>query len=201
MAKSRSPNIQNYTLVRQDQRQGPGGGLLLFIHNSVSFNRKPLSSMSKNDPHLEELTISLVMDNIEMLITNVTSPDQFLQWALFTTNPQLADRHRFTSARKLQCSSFTLALRNNRNERQSTGGFGQYFQLCSPQYRFTHKTPWECRPQFSRCIISISLSHHLVRMANTHDHELRPSAHPYWITDNCHLISCPAQNIHQPQEG
>ena len=33
-AKSRSPNIQNYTLVRHDRRQGPGGGLLFFIHNS-----------------------------------------------------------------------------------------------------------------------------------------------------------------------
>ena len=49
--------------------------------------------------------------------------------------------------------------------------------------------------------VSLALSHHLVRMANTHDYELRPSAHPYWITDNCHLISCPAQNLHQPQEG
>ena len=29
-AKSRSPNIQNYTLVRQDRRQGPGGDLLFF---------------------------------------------------------------------------------------------------------------------------------------------------------------------------
>ena len=75
------------------------------------------------------------------------------------------------------------------------------FQLCSPKYRFTHKTPWEGRPQFSRCIISISLSHHLVQMANTHDHELRPSAHPYRITDNCHLISFLTQNLHQPQEG
>ena len=30
MAKSRSPNIQNNTLVRQDRRQSPGGGLLFF---------------------------------------------------------------------------------------------------------------------------------------------------------------------------
>ena len=29
-AKSRSLNIQNYTLVQQDRRQGPGGGLLFF---------------------------------------------------------------------------------------------------------------------------------------------------------------------------
>ena len=29
-ANSRSPNIQNYILVRQDRRPGPGGGLLFF---------------------------------------------------------------------------------------------------------------------------------------------------------------------------
>ena len=73
-AKSRSLNIQKYTLVRQDQRQGPGGGLLFFIHNSVSFTRKPLSTTSKDDPHLEELTISNAMDNTELLITNVYIP-------------------------------------------------------------------------------------------------------------------------------
>ena len=73
-AKSRSPNIQNYTLVRHDRRQGPGGGLLFFIHNSVSFTRKSLSTTSKNDPHLKELTISIAMDNTELLITNVYIP-------------------------------------------------------------------------------------------------------------------------------
>ena len=73
-AKSWSPNIQNYTLVRQDRRLGPGGGLLFFIHNSVSFSRKPLSTTSKNDPHLEELTISIAIDTAELLITNVYIP-------------------------------------------------------------------------------------------------------------------------------
>ena len=141
-AKLGSPNIQNYTVVRHDRRQGPGGGLLFFINNSVSFTRKSLSTTSKNDPHLEELTTIIAMDNTELLIANVYTPSQFLQWVLFTTNRPLADRHRFTSPRRLQCSPFTLALRNNRFERQSTGGFGQYFQLCSPKYRFTHKTPW-----------------------------------------------------------
>ena len=90
--------------------------------------------------------------------------------------------------------------RYNRYERQPTGGFNQHFQPWRPKYRFTYKAPWECRPQFSRCIISIRFSHHLVRIANTHDHELRPSAHPCRITDKRHLISCPAQNLHQAQE-
>ena len=41
-SKLKSPNIQNYTLVRQDRRLGPGGGLLFFSDISVSFTRKPL---------------------------------------------------------------------------------------------------------------------------------------------------------------
>ena len=76
-AKSRSPNIQNYTQVRHDRCQGPGGGLLflkIIIHNSVSFTRKSLSTTSKNDPRLEEVTISIAMDNTELLITNVYIP-------------------------------------------------------------------------------------------------------------------------------
>ena len=74
-AQSRSPNINNYTLVRQDRCLCPGGGLLfLFIHNSVNFTRKPQSTSWKNDPHLEELTISITMDNTELLITNVYIP-------------------------------------------------------------------------------------------------------------------------------
>ena len=198
-AKSRSPNIQNYTLVRQNRLLGPGGGLLFFIHNSFSFTLKSLSTTSKNDPHLEELTINIAIQSCSL--PTCTFPSQFLQWVLFTTTRPHAERHRFTSARRLQCSPFTLALRNNRYERQPAGGFSQHFQLCSPKYRFTYKAPWECRPQFSRCFISISPSHHLVQMANTHNHELRPSSHPYRITDNCHLIFCPAQNLHQPQEG
>ena len=51
-----------------------GGGLLFFINNSVSFTRKSLSTTSKNDPHLEELTISIAIDNTELLITNVYIP-------------------------------------------------------------------------------------------------------------------------------
>ena len=73
-AQLRSQNIQNYTLVRQDRRLGSGRGLLFFIHKSVSFTRKPLSTTSKNDPYLEELTISIAMDNTELLITKVYIP-------------------------------------------------------------------------------------------------------------------------------
>ena len=37
-------------LVRHDRRQGPGGGLIFFIHNSVNFTLKSLSTTSKKDP-------------------------------------------------------------------------------------------------------------------------------------------------------
>ena len=71
--QSRSPNIQKYTLVRQDRHLCPGGGLLFFIyiHTPVSLTRKPLSTTSKNDPYLVELTVSIAMDNTELFITNM----------------------------------------------------------------------------------------------------------------------------------
>ena len=52
----------------------PRRRLTVFIHNSVSFTRKSLSTTSKSDPHLEELTINIAMDNTEFLITNVYIP-------------------------------------------------------------------------------------------------------------------------------
>ena len=43
-------------------------------------------------------------------MTNVyIPPGQFLQWVFFTTTRPHADSNRFTSARRLQCSPFTLA--------------------------------------------------------------------------------------------
>ena len=41
----------------------------------------------------------------------------------------------------------------------------------------------------------------LITSSEWQTHTTMSSDHPYWITDNCHLISCPAQNLHQPQEG
>ena len=73
-SNSRCPNIQSYTTVRKDRPNGQGGGLLFFIHESVNFTRKPASANSRNDPHLEEQTIVVKMDNTELLITNIYIP-------------------------------------------------------------------------------------------------------------------------------
>ena len=51
----------------------PRRRLTVFIHNSVSFTRKSLSTTSKNDPHLEELTISIAMDNTNVYIPSASS--------------------------------------------------------------------------------------------------------------------------------
>ena len=55
---SRTPNIQNFTTLRKDRHQGEGGGLLTFIQKSINFSRRPESSDTLADPHLEELTIT-----------------------------------------------------------------------------------------------------------------------------------------------
>ena len=123
--KSRS-TIQNYTLVRPDRCQGPGGDFcfFLFITQSASLQCH-CQQRRRMTPHLEELTISIAMEKYRVAHYQcVHAPSQFLQWALFTANRPLADRHRFISPRILRRSPFTLALRNNRYQRQSTGGFG-----------------------------------------------------------------------------
>ena len=69
-AKS-SPSFQNYTLVRQDRRLDPGGGLLFFVSITQSAsptNRCQQRGRTTPPPHLEELTISIAMDNTELLI-------------------------------------------------------------------------------------------------------------------------------------
>ena len=55
--KSKNPCIQNYTTVRKDRSHGMGGGLLIFIHRSVPFSKRPSSAELLYDPHLEELAI------------------------------------------------------------------------------------------------------------------------------------------------
>ena len=72
--RSKTPFIQNYTTVRKDRAQGQGGGLVFFIHNSISFTKRPSQSSSSRDPHLEELTISVTVGNTDLLITNVYIP-------------------------------------------------------------------------------------------------------------------------------
>ena len=44
--KSKNPGIQNYTTVRKDHPHGQGGGLLIFIHRSVTFSKRPSSRVA-----------------------------------------------------------------------------------------------------------------------------------------------------------
>ena len=63
LPKSKNPCIQNYTTVRKDRSNGQGGGLLIFIHRSITFSKQPSSAESLSDPHLEELSIKAELGN------------------------------------------------------------------------------------------------------------------------------------------
>ena len=39
-SKSKNPCIQNYITVRKDRSHGQGGGLLIFIHRSITFSKR-----------------------------------------------------------------------------------------------------------------------------------------------------------------
>ena len=194
-AQSRSPNIQNYTLGRQDRRLGPGGGLLfILIHNSVNFTRKPLSTTSKNDPHLEELTITIAMDNTELIITNVYIPNQLLQWVLITTTRPHADSlvlGYFNAHHSLWHSGTTYTRGNQLAIRMSS------FSVLKAD---SH-TRLPGNSDLSSPEVSLASASRITSSEwHTHGHEFRPSAHAYRIIDNCHLTSHPAHKL-QPQEA
>ena len=72
--KSKNPCIQNYTTVRKDHSHGQGGGLLIFIHSSITFSKQPSSPESLSDPQLEELSIKAELGNTKLIISNVYIP-------------------------------------------------------------------------------------------------------------------------------
>ena len=47
--KFKNPCIQNYTTVRKHRPRDQGGGLLIFIHRSVTFSKQPSSAESLYD--------------------------------------------------------------------------------------------------------------------------------------------------------
>ena len=73
-AKSKNPCIQNYTAVRKDRSHGQGGGLLIFIHRSITFSKQPSLPDSLSDPHPEELSIKAELGNTRLIIYNVYIP-------------------------------------------------------------------------------------------------------------------------------
>ena len=72
--KSKNPCIQNYTTVRKDRSHCQGGGLLIFIHRSITFSKQPSSPKSLSDPHLGELSIKAELGITNSIISNVYIP-------------------------------------------------------------------------------------------------------------------------------
>ena len=72
--KSKNPCIQNYNTVRKDRPHGLGGGLLIFIHRSVTFSKQPSSAESLYESHLEELAIEAEIGNTKLTISNIYIP-------------------------------------------------------------------------------------------------------------------------------
>ena len=75
--KSKNPCIRNYTTVCKDCPHGQGGGLLIFIHRSIT-SKQPSSPESLSDRHLEELSIKGELGNKKLSFPSST----FLQSVL-----------------------------------------------------------------------------------------------------------------------
>ena len=73
-SKSKNHCIRNYTTVRKDRPHGHGGGLLVFIHKSITFSKQPSSPEALSDPYLEELNIQVDIGNMKLSIFNTYTP-------------------------------------------------------------------------------------------------------------------------------
>ena len=73
-SKSKNPRIQNYITVRKDRPHGHGGGLLIFIHRSVTFSKQPSSAELLSDSHIEELSIRAEIWNTKWIVSNIYIP-------------------------------------------------------------------------------------------------------------------------------
>ena len=71
---SKNPCLQNCTTLCKVRSHGQGGGLLIFIHRSITFSKHPSSPESLSDPHLEELSIKAELGNTKLIISNVYIP-------------------------------------------------------------------------------------------------------------------------------
>ena len=73
-SKSKMRVTPNYTFVRKDREKDKGGGVAFLVHDSIPFNRESSPPSLKDDPHLEELTISISSNNAPLQIRNIYLP-------------------------------------------------------------------------------------------------------------------------------
>ena len=165
--KSENPCIQNYTPVRKDRSHGQGGGLLIFIHRSITFSKPPSSPESLSDPHLEELSIKAELGNTKLIISNVYIPPA----SSCNNGYHSSIEHLLTTPDALILGDFN-AHHPSRGTLDRLIQEGEKWQTQSTDLTMVFSTgtaPQEFRQmlKFARCFISISIPHHLMLVANT----------------------------------
>ena len=57
-------NLENYTSINQVRKHGRGGGICVFIHNSLTFKLR--SDLGKNSSDIESLVIEIINKTAKM---------------------------------------------------------------------------------------------------------------------------------------
>ena len=165
--KSKNHCIQNYTTVHKDHSHGQGGGLLIFIHRSITFSKQPSSPESLSDPPLEEPSIKAELGNTKLIISNVYIPPA----SSCSNGHHSSKEHLLTTLDTLILGDFNAyhpscySRSTDTRERKmadSNNIWLWYFQLGQH-----HKSTAKWWTEFARCLISISIPHHLMLLADT----------------------------------
>ena len=72
--KSNINVTQDYKLIRKDRGRNKGGGLAFIIHHSINFDKLATPDSLKDDPHLEELSISIPGQENTLHFRNIYIP-------------------------------------------------------------------------------------------------------------------------------
>ena len=157
-------------------RRCQGDGLLTLIHEPINFSRKPESPETLVEPHLEELTITTTLGDIELIITKSTCPGKLLRMLPSFPGPSDDDdRHSYTG--RLQCTPLGVVLELDRYERHPIREYDIWLQLQYSELGLTNTATRQRQSIFPRCLISISLSYHFYQLED--EPKLRPSTNPY----------------------
>ena len=164
--KSKNPCIQNYITVRKNRPHGQGGGLLIFIHRSVTFPKQPSSAESLYDPHLEELAIEAEIGYTKLIFSNIYIPPA----SSCSNGYQSSIEHLLTTQDSLILGDFNAHHPSWYSGSTDTRGRKMADSINGSDHGILNwDTPTRVPPNasnFARCLISISIPHHLMFLAD-----------------------------------
>ena len=128
------------------------GGLLIFIHRSITFSKQPSLPESLSDPHLEELSIKAELGNTKLIISNVYIPPA----SSCSNGYHSSIEHLLTTPDALTLGDFNAHYLSWYSRSTDTRGRKMGDSINGSDWYSQLGQPHKCGTEFARCLISIT---------------------------------------------